>query len=528
MIIDLNEHFDQETIESDVLVIGAGAVGLVVAVALAKRGIKVALIESGGGQFEQKAQSLNTFTLTGRNHNGINEGRARIVGGTTTLWGGQIVPFSSLDFEPRDWVFKEGWPISKTDLEDYYQQVSDLLGLHPQYREDAAVWQTLKMSKTNIGNDFEIFLTRWLKETNLAKLFAKDLNKNHNLTVYTHAVVAEFCSTLNNGFIDQATALNFAEKPFLFKAKQIIITCGTIEASRLMLHSASKNNQLPWASNPLVGAYFQDHLDIKIAKVIALDKKRFHQTFDNIFLKGYKYQPKVRMSDEFQRESKSVNIASSFVFESSISEQFSDAKIFVRALLRGGMPENLANIPKHLYTLFTVFSPMAIRYVKDRRILSLSDKGVYLTLHCEQIPNENSRITLDWHKLDFLGMPGAKLHWEVEGAEIKAMNHYCQELNTQFQESKLAYLEIDPELTALNRNLIERCWDSNHQCGGLRMASSKEKGVVDKNLQVFGTTNFYVAGAAVFPTSSFANPTFTAMALGLRLVDNIIAQNNTL
>jgi choline dehydrogenase-like flavoprotein len=56
------------------------------------------------------------------------------------------------------------------------------------------------------------------------------------------------------------------------------------------------------------------------------------------------------------------------------------------------------------------------------------------------------------------------------------------------------------------------------------MALSENEGVVDKNLKVFGTRNLYIAGAATFPTSSFANSTFTAMSLGLRLADELLAR----
>lgn len=50
-----------------------------------------------------------------------------------------------------------------------------------------------------------------------------------------------------------------------------------------------------------------------------------------------------------------------------------------------------------------------------------------------------------------------------------------------------------------------------------RMSGSRTMGVVDANLCVHGTRNLFVAGAAVFPSCGAANPTFTAMALGLRL-----------
>jgi choline dehydrogenase-like flavoprotein len=44
---------------------------------------------------------------------------------------------------------------------------------------------------------------------------------------------------------------------------------------------------------------------------------------------------------------------------------------------------------------------------------------------------------------------------------------------------------------------------------------------LDRDLRVFGTRNLYVAGAAAYPTTGFANPTFTAIALGLRLAESI-------
>ena len=56
------------------------------------------------------------------------------------------------------------------------------------------------------------------------------------------------------------------------------------------------------------------------------------------------------------------------------------------------------------------------------------------------------------------------------------------------------------------------------------MADSEQSGVVDKNLRVFGTENLYVIGASVFPTSSNANTTFTALTFTTRLVDHLTAQ----
>ena len=53
------------------------------------------------------------------------------------------------------------------------------------------------------------------------------------------------------------------------------------------------------------------------------------------------------------------------------------------------------------------------------------------------------------------------------------------------------------------------------------MAAGPETGVCNRNGEVFGIPRLYIAGAAAFPTSSFANPTLTLIALALRLADHL-------
>ncbi|HTH15324.1 MAG TPA: GMC family oxidoreductase, partial [Magnetospirillum sp.] len=60
-----------------------------------------------------------------------------------------------------------------------------------------------------------------------------------------------------------------------------------------------------------------------------------------------------------------------------------------------------------------------------------------------------------------------------------------------------------------------------HHMGTLRMAEDEVHGVVDRNCRVFGMDNLYVAGSAVFPTSSHANPTLTLVALSARLAEHL-------
>jgi choline dehydrogenase-like flavoprotein len=53
------------------------------------------------------------------------------------------------------------------------------------------------------------------------------------------------------------------------------------------------------------------------------------------------------------------------------------------------------------------------------------------------------------------------------------------------------------------------------------MHTSPKFGVVDPNCRVHDVDNLYLAGSSVFPAFGYANPTFTIVALALRLVDHL-------
>jgi choline dehydrogenase-like flavoprotein len=60
-------------------------------------------------------------------------------------------------------------------------------------------------------------------------------------------------------------------------------------------------------------------------------------------------------------------------------------------------------------------------------------------------------------------------------------------------------------------------WPGDHHMGALRMSVRPEDGLVDRALRMHAVDNLFVSSCAVFPTSGYANPTLTIVALALRL-----------
>jgi choline dehydrogenase-like flavoprotein len=57
--------------------------------------------------------------------------------------------------------------------------------------------------------------------------------------------------------------------------------------------------------------------------------------------------------------------------------------------------------------------------------------------------------------------------------------------------------------------------------GTNRMSADPKTGVVGEHCRVHSVENLYVAGSSVFATGGHADPTFTLVALALRLADHL-------
>jgi choline dehydrogenase-like flavoprotein len=164
--------------------------------------------------------------------------------------------------------------------------------------------------------------------------------------------------------------------------------------------------------------------------------------------------------------------------------------------------------------------PLAFRYFRSHRSYKPRSTRVGLILASEQIPCPDSRIRLGANP-DVLGMRTVEVDWRIDGRELSSFRAFGRRVRDVFAERKLARITLDPELEVLDPSLLSRVTDTIHQMSTTRIGASAKDGVVDANLRVHGTENLYIAGASVFPATGFANPTLTAIALGIRLCHHI-------
>ena len=57
--------------------------------------------------------------------------------------------------------------------------------------------------------------------------------------------------------------------------------------------------------------------------------------------------------------------------------------------------------------------------------------------------------------------------------------------------------------------------------GATRMSTDPAEGIVDPDCRVHTVDNLYVTGTSVFPQVGFSNPTYTIIAMAIRLADHL-------
>lgn len=139
---------------------------------------------------------------------------------------------------------------------------------------------------------------------------------------------------------------------------------------------------------------------------------------------------------------------------------------------------------------------------------------VTIMARTEQAPNPNSRITL-LKERDFFGQRKVVLNWELLKIDIDTIFKSLYVVNNEPIKKKIGRIK-------LNSDIEFNIFGGHHHIGTTKMNNNEKLGVVNSNLNLHELNNLYVASSSVFPTSGFANPSLTIVALSIRLSEYLL------
>jgi choline dehydrogenase-like flavoprotein len=516
-------------VDADVCIVGAGAAGGVVALELARRGLRVIVLESGPRHdFARRREyvrrylghqnpwrtpllELDRHTVGGSQPYRLEGKRARGVGGSTLHWEGYALRLHASDFRLRSLHgIGEDWPLSYQELEPYYRlaekalgvagesdepwasprstpfplppfafSYSDALfsracqglgiGLHhlPQARNSVAY---AGRARCQACGTCQVCPTGAKASTDLTHI--PDAEATGNARVITDATVLRL-ELDRSGEVSAAAYAKPDKVGQRLTAKLFVLAGGAVENARLLLLSASRGSPTGLANRSgLVGKFFMSHASIDVRG----------RAGEKVY--PYRIGFSTAMSRQFAIERERAT-RGAFLLE------------FLNSA--GPTPEEIA--------VASGLSGEALR----RHVREQFGHWLGIRVYCEQLPSRVNSVSLAPNLRDYFGSRAPHIHCGLSRYELRALD------DAKDVASKI--------LTAMGLSQIRSSGLSyaGHQMGTHRMGTDPATSVVDVNQRCHDVPNLYLLGSGSFVTGSASPPTLTIAALAIRAAEHIAA-----
>lgn len=504
---------------SAVVVVGAGAAGLALALALGDRGRDVVLLESGGDAGDPTPpDGPSGGAAVGLRYDGLVTGRAHVLGGTTSLWHGQCMRLHDVDLLRRGWVERSGWPLSPSDLAPHYEVAEQWLRVSSRgygaerWREHPQL-PVLEWDPARLEHDF----TEYTPTTSLARLHRPRLLRHARVRLVVHARVGR---VMTNGARAVGVEVLGGNRRLELRSGTVVLAGGAVENARLLQLSDAEGIGLGQGRRA-TGRYLQDHPVIRTAQVLPRDHRVLQDRYLALRDGTRRLFPKVRLAAAAQERHGLLDATAVFVHD------FDDPGLAAaRRLVLSARGRSRPEAPvRDVLTALRSAPPVArtaFRRIVLGRATAERPSRVWLQLWLEQAPVADRRVELA-DDTDGFGLRRARVHWSCTDQELDTSRRMTRWIADDL--SRLGVAEVR-ELPAMHDDDAWRAsvTDAYHPAGTTRMSRSSGDGVVDPDLQVHGVDGLFVVGGSVFPTSGYANPTLTIVALALRLAGYLLRQ----
>ena len=513
--------------ETEVCIVGAGAAGGILAWELARRGVRVVILESGPRHdFRQRGeyvrrylkhenpwrtplQELDRHTVGGATPYHLEWRRARGVGGSTLHWEGDALRLHADDFRLRSlYGIADDWPISYQDLEPYYAGAENALGVAgaaddpwasprstpfplppfpfsytdrlfaPACRSLGIAFHHMPQARNSVDyggrpqcracGTCHVCPTGAKASVDLTHI--PQAEATGNALVLTGATVLR----LDVDRSGQASAAVYARPDKVERrltARVFVIAAGAVETARLLLLSTAPAFPDGLANRSgLVGKLFMSHPSLEVTG----------RASEKVY--PYRIGFSTAMSRQFAVERGRATHGAFFL-------EFMNSA--------GPTPDQIA-----------VASDQWGEALR-KQVREEFGRRLGIRIYCEQLPDRANAVSLNTRVRDYYGNPAPHLQQNVGSYERQALDEAKEVVGKIL--AAMGLTDIRPSSLMF----------AAHQIGTHRMGADPGTSVVDANLRAHDVPNLYLVGSGCFVTASSSPPTLTIAALAIRAAEHI-------
>lgn len=531
--------------EVDIAIVGTGAVGVALATRLAGRGRRIVLIEAGGPRYDprQHESFFKADEIMDHRHAPTEIYRRRMLGGTTSVWGGRCIPFDPEDFSPGSG--RPGWPVTYEEVAAHYRDALYFLdGGRPEFTASAALPTCSALRADGLDSDVLLDrIERWSKPTDVWKKWESSLARSDDVMVLHGAACTEVLTSVDGNRVVGLRLKTRLHKSLELFAPTIVLACGGLETPRLLLASRSARSCGLGNEHDLVGRFYMTHLVGDVGRLRLADAETGRELDYAVTSDGVYARRLILLSREARRRAGLGNIVFRPTIPTIADPSHGDPVLsamylvkhfivaeYARRLVADGDVRSISELRGH-YANVALGLPRLLRFGIDwmrrrhfaaRRLPSVfllrADATYPLEFNAEQLPDPDSRVLLG-SNLCPNGIPRLAVRWRAADNDLISICRAFRVLQAAIKHAGIGEVLLGQDLQAHVRAAATS--QSGHHIGTARMGRDARTGVVNRHGEVWGTRGLFVVGTALFPTSGFANPTLTAVALAFRLADHL-------
>ena len=242
-------------ISCDVCIIGAGPIGLALALECERSGLSVLALEAGGASeqtFGAKG-SLDAELADPVRHVPLGIGAKSGFGGTTWAWSGACVPFDPLDFRARHHVRRASWPLQHRDVEPYYAAAAAFLDCR---KDDVAQAGHAWNLEGGVSADNVVLYSQTPK---LATKYRHHFERSRTVTICLNSPVVDL-KLSSTGDRVQSVLVAARGRTWSLSPPRIAIAAGGLRSTQLLLSLQRLWPQHFGGLGGPLGRYYMGHL----------------------------------------------------------------------------------------------------------------------------------------------------------------------------------------------------------------------------------------------------------------------------